>query len=195
MSMTWILLTLVASAAAVIHLFYGASWLPCAEYLQIICLGTIFSPLIRVNLSYLMVKGRTDLILKREIAVVVVNLIWIVCAISINVVAVCWAVAIATACNFIITVLLSIRVSGMSFLKQMSDFAPYLAMATVANIPAFTLSYCGIPYYVTAFAGPSISFALYITFLHLRKDDAYIMMRDTAWNSAPIRKLRSRFSK
>ena len=194
MSMSWILLTLVASAESLIHLFYGPTWIPCAEYLQVICLGTIFSPLIRVNLSYLMVKGRTDLIMNREIAVVVVNLLFIACSVSISVMAVCWAIAIATVCNFVITILMSIRVSGLSFFTQMSDFTPYCVVALAANVPAFLIGYYGIPYYICSFVGPALSLVLYLVFLHLRKDDAYFMLRDTVWNSSPVKKMRAFFS-
>ena len=74
------------------------------------------------------------------------------------------------------------------------EFLPYSLWAVLVNIPAVIIWWVGLPYYICAFAGPGISLLLYLTILHVRKDDAYIMLRDTAWNSAPLQKLRARFS-
>lgn len=194
MPMAWILLAMVASSDSIIYLLYGATWLPSAEYLQIICLGTVFSPLIRVNHSFLLVKGRTDILLWREVSVTVVSLILIASCVFISVKAVCWAVAISNIYNFIITLLFTKRVSGFSLWEQLRDFLPYVCMAFLVNIPAFVMHLCEVPYYYAAFAGPGVAFVLYLALLHFRKDDAYSMLRDTAWNSAPVQKLRAKFS-
>ena len=194
MPMVWILLTMVFSAHSIIYLFYGATWLPCAEYLQIICLGTIFSPLIRVNHSYLLVKGRSDLLLWREISVMVVSLLLLGAAVFISVKAVCWALALGNVYNFVVTLAFSIRLSKLSFWAQVRDFLPYVLMALLVNMPAWLLWWADVPYYICAFAGPGTAFILYLLALHLLRDTAWIMVRDMLQNSAPVRKIRARFS-
>lgn len=194
MPMVWILMTMVASSDSLIYILYGTTWLPCAEYLQIICLGTIFSPLIRVNHSYLMVKGRSDLLLWRELSVTVVSLVVIASCVFISVKAVCWAVALCNVYNCILTLILTIRVSHLSIREQLKDFLPYVGMAMIVNIPAFLLnSFCSL-YILAAIAGSGIAFVLYLILLHVKRDDAYLMLRDTAWNSTIVRNLRKRFS-
>lgn len=58
---------LAAVAEPLITIMIGKKWLPCAPYLQVLCFGSIFSPLTFINLNLLYVKGRTDYVLKLEL--------------------------------------------------------------------------------------------------------------------------------
>lgn len=58
---------LAAVAEPLITVMIGEKWLPCAPYLQVLCFGSIFSPLTFINLNLLYVKGRTDYVLKLEL--------------------------------------------------------------------------------------------------------------------------------
>ena len=194
MPMMWIMFTLVASAESVIHLLYGVTWMDSTPYLQILCVGYSLVPLVLVNHSYILVKGRSDLLLRREINVRLVGLLLMLGAAYHSVMAICWAYTAFSIYNIIVTTVYTKRISAMSVKEQMKDFIPYLLVALVVNLPAMVIWWLGVPYYVCAFAGPGISFVLYLTIMHIRQDDAYIMLRDTLWNSAPVRKLRARFS-
>ena len=194
MPMMWIMFTLVASAESIIHLLYGVTWMDSTPYLQILCVGYSLVPLVLVNHSYILVKGRSDLLLRREINVRLVGLLLMLGAAYHSVMAICWAYTAFSIYNIIVTTVYTKRISAMSVKEQMKDFIPYLLVALVVNLPAMVIWWLGVPYYVCAFAGPGISFVLYLTIMHIRQDDAYIMLRDTLWNSAPVRKLRARFS-
>jgi len=194
MPMMWIMLTMAVSAESIIPLLYGDAWMECAPYIQILCVGYSLAPLILVNNSYIMVKGRSDLLLRREINVRLVGLLLMLGAAYHSVMAICWAYTAFSIYNIIVTTVYTKRISAMSVKEQMKDFIPYLLVALVVNLPAMVIWWLGVPYYVCAFAGPGISFVLYLTIMHIRQDDAYIMLRDTLWNSAPVRKLRARFS-
>ena len=54
-------------AEPVVGLLLKEKWLPCVPFLQIMCFGSVFSPLTSINLNLLYVKGRTDLVLKLEL--------------------------------------------------------------------------------------------------------------------------------
>lgn len=62
-----ILFSLAVLGQPLIQILLGEKWLPCVPYLQIMCLGALFSPLTHINLNILYVKGRTDLVLKLEL--------------------------------------------------------------------------------------------------------------------------------
>lgn len=194
MPMMWIMFTLVASAESVIQLFYGTGWMGSAPYLQILCVGYSLGPLVLVNHSYILVKGRSDLLLRREINVRIVGLLLLLGAAYHSVMAICWAYTVFSIYNVIVTTIYTKRISRMSVREQVRDFIPYMMLALLVNVPALLLCWVGVPYYVCAFAGPAVSFVLYLLIMHYRRDDAYIMLRDTLWNSAPVRKLRARFS-
>lgn len=194
MPMMWIMLTMAASAESIIPLLYGDAWGGCVPYMQILCVGYSLAPLILVNNSYIMVKGRTDLLLRREINVRSVGSLLMLSAACHSVMAICWAYTAFSIYNLIVTTYYTKRVSSMSVREQARDFIPYLCEAIVVNVPAFLLWWGGVPYYVCAFAGPGISFVLYLAIMHFRQDDAFIMLCDTAWNSDPMKKLRAKFS-
>ena len=58
---------LAAVAEPIITVMIGEKWLPCVPYLQVLCFGSIFTPLTFINLNLLYVKGRTDYVLKLEL--------------------------------------------------------------------------------------------------------------------------------
>lgn len=61
------LIGLTIMAESFILVFIGSKWLFCVPYLQVLCLGYVFSPLSHINLNLLYVKGRSDLVLKLEL--------------------------------------------------------------------------------------------------------------------------------
>lgn len=194
MPMLWLMFTLAASAESVILLLYGTTWQASASYLQVLCVGYSLTPMVLVNHSYLCVKGRSDLLLKREIHVRIFGLVLMLAAAYHSVFAICCAYTIFSLYNTWITIMYTKRVSYLSIRQQMMEFVPYLLLAVLVNIPAIVIWMLDIPYYICAFAGPGGAFVLYIVILHFRRDDAYIMLRDTLWNCGPMRKLRARFS-
>ena len=62
-----ILIGLTVLAEPLILLLIGDKWQACVPYMQVLCLGYVFSPLSHINLSLLYVKGRSDLVLKLEL--------------------------------------------------------------------------------------------------------------------------------
>ena len=62
-----ILIGLAVLAEPFILVLIGDKWLACVPYMQVLCLGYVFSPLSHINLNLLYVKGRSDLVLKLEL--------------------------------------------------------------------------------------------------------------------------------
>lgn len=62
-----ILIGMATTAPWLIPLMIGDKWAPCIPILQILCLGSMFTPLTHLNLNLLYVRGRTDLVLKLEL--------------------------------------------------------------------------------------------------------------------------------
>jgi teichuronic acid exporter len=71
-------LTLAAMAKPLIVLMIGTKWLPCVEYMQIICFAAMLFPLHAINLNILQVLGRSDLFLKLEILKKIIGVVPIV---------------------------------------------------------------------------------------------------------------------
>ena len=61
-----ILWGMAAVARPLVLVLLGGQWLPCVPLLQVLCIGAVCTPLTRINLNLLYVKGRSDLVLKLE---------------------------------------------------------------------------------------------------------------------------------
>lgn len=179
MPMLWVMVTMAVNAYPLIRLFYGETWLDCVIYLQVLCLGYAFSPLIRVNHSYLMVKGRSDLLLNREVAVRIIGILLMLGGAWFSVLGICWGFALSNLINLIITIAMSVRVSGMSIRQQMMDFVPYLLLCLMSNIPAWLLTMSSLSPVVCAFVGPLMALSIYVTILYIKKDEALMILKET----------------
>lgn len=61
------LIGLAVMAGPLVELMIGEEWLPCAPFIQILCLGNIFGILSDLNLKLLLARGRSDLVLKLDL--------------------------------------------------------------------------------------------------------------------------------
>lgn len=179
MPMLWVMVTLAVNAYPLIRLFYGETWLDCVIFLQVLCMGQAISPLILVNHSYLMVKGRSDLLLNREVAVRISGLILMLGGAWHSVLGVCWGFTLSNLINLIITIRMSVKVSGISIRQQMMDFVPYLLLCLMSNIPAWLLTMTSLSPVVSAFVGPLMALSIYVTILCIKKDEALMILKET----------------
>ncbi|MDO4817708.1 MAG: lipopolysaccharide biosynthesis protein [Akkermansia sp.] len=189
----WLMVTIACNAESLVHLLYGSTWLPCVPYLRILCCGFAFTTVIRVNHNYLMVVGRTDLLLRREVILRTFGITAMLVGACFSVAAVCWAFVIENVFNLVLTVTYTLKVSDMSARQQMRDFYPYLIMAVLVNIPGMVLEYCNTPYYIAAFLGPLSSAVLYFLVLQRTRDASFGMIMNTVYPSKVWRRLESKF--
>lgn len=172
----WIMLTVAFNAPSVIHLLYGETWLPCALYVRLLCFAFAFSSIIRVNFNYLMVKGRSDLMLQREIILRSFGITAMLIGAYFSVAGICIAFIISNLLNVILTVTYTLKISDMTAKEQFSDYYPYLLMTLAANIPSLLLDVCGVPFYVAGLLGPALAGIIYWVLLHRLRDSAYILI-------------------
>ena len=62
-----ILFGLGVLAEPLVLIMLGSKWLPCVQYIQILCLSNMWTPLTHFNLNLLYVKGKSDKVLKLEL--------------------------------------------------------------------------------------------------------------------------------
>lgn len=171
-SVSWCMLTIAALSRPLVLTLYGSKWETCAIYAQVLCLGIMFNPLSTINSSILMVKGRSDLLLRREIIMRIFGLPAMAVGACFSVMGVCCA-AVASGCfACIVSVWMVGRVVPLTWREQVADFGPYLSMAAIANVPGLLLSRYEWPPLVLLILGGSISLGLYLGMLYLRQDTA-----------------------
>lgn len=185
----WIMLTMAFNAPSIIHLLYGETWLTSALYVRLLCCGFAFSSVIRINHNYLMVKGRGDLMLQREIILRSFGITAMLIGAYFSVAGICIAFIISSLFNVVLTVTYTLKISDMTAKEQFSDYYPYLLFALLSNIPSLILDWNDTPYYIAAILGPALSGIIYWTIMHRLRDSAYVLVwgnitKSAAWQRA-----------
>ena len=162
-----------------IELLYGANWVECAIFLQILTISGSTDHICVINLNLLMVKGRSDLFLRLEIIKKSLSLMMLFYAATISVEAICWASAIYSQIAIFINTYYTGKILGLTWWKQQKDYLPYFAQAALACIPAYLLTTTGWPAFVQVTLGGASAFILYFGSLHLRREESYVELYNT----------------
>lgn len=103
--------------------FLGEKWVPAIPYLKLLCIIGMMTPIHRINLNVLYVKGRSDLVLRVEILkkFVGISLIAIACVVTNDVMQMLVFSVLYEVIAFIINAYYSEKLIGYSAKKQISD--------------------------------------------------------------------------
>lgn len=166
-----ILLTMVCNSQALILFLYGPSWEEAYIYAQLICFGTALNSLSFVSSNLFKVKGRTDIILKINVYLRVLSLIAMFACASISVVAICYAAIFSSVCWLTLVLYYTSRISSLGYKEQISDYAPYVIFALLANIPSMCVAYTDWYSGCKLLVGGGCAVVIYSLLLYWRKDE------------------------
>ena len=177
--------TLIALARPVISCLYGNNWIPCAPYVQLILTGAMCCHFCEINGNLLMVKGRSDAILKLDIIQKVVSVMLIVPACFHSVMAMCWASVCFVPFGILSNAYFTKHFFGVSLWQQLKSFLPYLVMAIIANIPGYLLTHTEAHPILQIMLGGILALIIYLALLIITQDSAYIILKEIALSKLP----------
>lgn len=122
---------LAAMAEPLIITLLGIEWIGCVLLLQILCIARIWTPFNGINVNLLQIKGRTDLLLKLDIAKKIVFTLVIGLTYNFGVPFLVGGFAIYTFLGFIINTYYTKRIIGVSFFMQLKTIIPSILISTV----------------------------------------------------------------
>ncbi|PUA16916.1 lipopolysaccharide biosynthesis protein [Glaciimonas sp. PCH181] len=125
------MLGLAAVAEPLIHVLFGAKWLPAVPIMQVLCIGGVFWPLHVINLNVLMAQGYSHLFFKLEVAKKIVGSLFLIVGAFYGVLGIAWSQVIFGAVAFLINAYYSKRFLDYGIISQIQDFAPVLLISTV----------------------------------------------------------------
>lgn len=166
----WPMLLFVSNADNVIYCLYGSNWMSAAYYAKIICLGALLDPLAYVAVQMFLVKGRTDLSLRREIWLRSFALVTMVFGACHSVAGVCYALVASCVYNALISSHYVSKCSGISMKQQAVDLWRYLLPALIAIIPCFIINSVIQNPYLALMCSCMASFVVFIVMMYLKRD-------------------------
>ena len=134
------MLLLVSNSELFIYCIYGESWLPTAYYARIICFGALIDPIAYVAVQMFLVKGRTDLNLKREFWLRSLGFSAMIIGALHSVAGICYALILTSAFNAWISSKYIHQCSGITQMSQLRDITPYMLIAATSIVPCLILN-------------------------------------------------------
>lgn len=145
-------------------------WAPSILLLQILSLGYVWDGIIRINLSLLYVKGRTDLVLRLEIIKKsIAFLIMVITALIGNLTVMCVGMSVYGAIALYLNTIYTKKLLNFGFIKQMKQVCPYLSASLLISALALFFSWV-IPHsLVSLTVSTLVCLPLYIWICYKRK--------------------------
>lgn len=179
---------LIALARPTVLLLYGPQWEVCAGYLQIIVWGIMSFHFTTINNNLLLVKGRSDIVMRLTIIIKIISLTLLIIAMFGTMYTVCWISVAIIPFGIVLNSYYTGKLYGLTMRRQLRDLLPYFFLSVLCCAPAYlgTLlplhSLMGVPkdsYWEMAAQlalGIPVSSALYCWYLWLHKDEAYLLL-------------------
>ena len=129
-----IMIGMAVTARLLVLVLFGWQWLPCVQYLQILCLGGIFWPLHVLNLNVLTAQGHSNLFFRLEVIKKVIGIVTLGSACFFGIKAIAWSMVVTNLIGFGINAHYSGRFLKYGTLSQTIDLLPYLAASLIMAI-------------------------------------------------------------
>ena len=184
------MLGLAVVARPLVLVLFGEQWLPCVPYLRVLGIAGALWPLHVMNLDVVMAVGRSDLVLRLEIAKKVLIGIGLLATFRISVMAMVWAFLIVSiACVFLNTHYSKLLI-GYGVVEQFVDFAPYAVISLLTSALAWA---AGIPFshlpFLQLLTSVLVGIATYLAICHILRLESYkvIVAAVTGLFSSPVK--------
>lgn len=169
----FVMTLLIAVAKPLTIVVFTSKWEDSIVYLQLFCFIYMLYHVHALNFNYLMVKGRSDWALKKELINKGVKFVLLLSLINFGVLYICIAFCISSVFDIIVNTVVNGHLFNYGFRKQCSDFIPYLLLSLVCCAPAFASSYLIDDIYISLLIGITMPSTIYVSCLLLRKDEVF----------------------
>lgn len=133
---------MAAATSPLVSVLLTDKWLPCVPFMQILCLAFMFSPVETENLQSIKAIGRSDIVLKLEIAKRSIGVLLLIIAVPIGLHAIAWSMVIGNVLAAMLNASPNRTLIGYSFIRQFMDIVPSLLMSILVFAVSNAFVYC-----------------------------------------------------
>ena len=109
-------------------------WLPCVPYLRMACIMCLFYPIHTINYQALNAVGESGKVLKLEVIKKSINIIILLSTMIFGVIWIAIGALVVSLLSTYINSIYSGKAFGYSFVEQIRDIIPYLALSTIMSV-------------------------------------------------------------
>ena len=128
------MLGIAALAGPLLEAVFGATWLPAAPILQVLCLAGLFWPVHVINLTVLAAQGHARLFFRLEVIKQALGLVFILIGALNGVLGVAWAMVAAGLVSVLVNTFYTQRHLGYGLVAQTVDLVPTLSVSIVMGL-------------------------------------------------------------
>lgn len=153
---------LAAVATPFIRLLLTEKWLPCVPLLQLFCIVYLFQPIHTANMQAIKAVGRSDIMLKLEVAKKTIELLAIAVTMWFGVPAIVVGMAVCATLFTVFNAYPNIKLIGYTFKEQLQDIMPSILMSAVMFIIVSFMQYLPLSDFPLLFAQVLAGVVIYI---------------------------------
>ena len=185
----YVLMPALALMAAVstplVSLLLTDKWLPCVPYMQILCFSFMFSPVEMENLQSIKAIGRSDIVLKLEIAKRGIGALLLVISVPFGLLAIASSMLIGNIIAAILNASPNKKLIGYSVGSQFKDILPSLLMSILLYVCvlAITDSLSSMASWIQLSVGICFGISVYVIVSFLFKVESFLYIKNMIFNS------------
>lgn len=151
-------------------------WAGCIIFLQILCFSMMWFPIHAINLNILQVKGRSDLVLRLEIAKKIIGVIILCITVPISVKAMCVGAVVFSILALAVNTHYTGVLLKLGFLKQMRDIFPTLIQSLLMGGVVLFFTHYIDGNLLKILSGTLLGSVFYISFSYLRRSHEHQLL-------------------
>jgi O-antigen/teichoic acid export membrane protein len=135
-----LMIGLLAVSRPFIITFLKDAWEPAVLILRILCLDWMLDFISVLNLNLLLVKGRTDLVLKLQVIKKIIAVAILFATVPFGIEVMCWGKFLYAIIAVIINTYYTKQLIGLRLLSQMCDILPFLIVSIVMGVSSYIMT-------------------------------------------------------
>ena len=136
---------LAAIAQPLVRLILTDKWLPAVPFIYFCCFTYAFWPVHTANLQAIKALGRSDIFLRLEIIKKVVGIIVLLITLPMGLIPMMWGTCFTTIIGSVLNASPNKKLLGYSYLEQIKDIAPSMALSLVMLAIILPVTMLNIP--------------------------------------------------
>ena len=167
---------LACCAETLIRILLTEKWLPCVPFLRIFCITYLFYPIHTANLNAILAVGRSDIDLKLELIKKLLEIMVLLLTMRYGVMAIAYGLIGTAILNQIINAWPNKELIGYSYLEQIRDVLPEIALACVMGAVVYFVGYLQLPDFTVLVLQIMVGIVVYLGLSALMRLEAFIYL-------------------
>ena len=167
---------LACCAETLIRILLTEKWLPCVPFLRIFCITYLFYPIHTANLNAILAVGRSDIDLKLELIKKLLEIMVLLLTMRYGVMAIAYGLIGTAILNQIINAWPNKELIGYSYLEQIRDVLPEIALACVMGAVVYFVGYLQLPDLTVLVLQIMVGIVVYLGLSALMRLEAFIYL-------------------